>query len=1043
MRAYKAPGIYSTFVPAQETVNGGRSLRRLAIVGPGQKFFVRENVAVERSEKAIFDELENDGLIDIISASSCKIKNGKPVYADGKIFTNYIIKDGKIIWLPADEDGNITDKYLIPATCYKELTSIETEGSKLLMSEGIVDAKITLNADEKAMNEVLEDANYILTVNNTDKIGTFTVANEETEELIGEYHLSETTMEYRDDIIKGVSLRVIGTAIDEETGEYLFGENVQVGDAIRICVRAAKNRVDAKAFLNFFAVPRDEEGKPVTDVELLNDFAYSKTSADGVAFEAATGLKVVANDAPSVADNEIKLDDANAKAKAGETFIAGDFIGKVPVLVLEGKANATDLYKLSNDSYEVDVVAGANQLVIDYKKENFAGYTVDGEKICKYDPAALAQYNADHGESLELTDIENNSRGEAIVDAKLTFSVDFATGIAANKPIEGFKAGNIYIEVEDFEYITPEDPARSRREITGIKVYQKDKENVLAAIPTGLKFVLDIDGTKKEYEPKAAASPDPAVTAEQAMENFKKDLMVALNAEDAEANPDGKGLEIAIDPFSPLAVVNIKDLNTFVKDVEILKKKKLANADYVIEYVSGATEKTVAIRVSKIVPKKNKSDKIVEALIPISGAMKVSMFKNNEITSIIPGVSFKIDAKGLAEKVADRTIVRGDILGIISTRPDLYPEGQPADGDVYYISYKYKRTDFSPKIFTEYEDIVEVYGNYNVALNGYVANGVTLAAQLAMQNGAQEVIIAQIESDTNQGYFDAIDKLANIDQNIISVDIIVPLTTNYEVIKYLSDHVTLYSSDDFCLYRMGYVGADKDEVIDSESLEYISDELGSIQKTMSLKNERMVYVCPGTVIKTVINPTTGYPVTRTLTSPYAAAAVAGLAMRNDLAEPLTNKIVYGFDSLGTIYKETEANKLANAGCLVLKQDKGEIRVRHGITTFYEFQTFNDVHSNEITFIQIKDRVISLCRSELGKKYVGNKLKASLINDVEYTLTQILNTLAAAEIIVSYEGVSVTRDIDNPMQINIRFFIEAVYPLNFLEVEFGFSTTISE
>lgn len=1045
MRAYKAPGIYSTFVPAQETVNGGRSLRRLAIVGPGQKFFVRENVAVERSEKAIFDELENDGLIDIVSASSCKIKNGKPVYSDGKIFTNYIIKDGKIIWLPADEDGNITDKYLIPATCYKELTNIETEGSKLLMSEGIVDAKITLDADGKAMNEVLEDANYILTVNNIDKIGTFTVANEETEELIGEYHLSETTMEYRDDIIKGVSLRVIGTAIDEETGEYLFGENVQVGDAIRICVRAAKNRVDAKAFLNFFAVPRDEDGKPVTDVELLNDFAYSKTSADGVAFEAATGLKVVANDAPTVADNEIKLDDANAKAKAGETFIEGNFVGKVPVLVLEGKANATDLYKLSNDSYEVDVVAGANQLVIDYNKENFAGYTVDGERICKYDAAALAQYNADHGENFELTDIENNSRGEAIVDAKLTFSVDFANGVNPNEPIEGFKAGSIYVEAEDFDYITPADPEKSRRVITGIKVYQKDKENVLDAIPTGLKFVLDIDGTQTEYEPKE--SPDggvtPAIDAKEAMKKFKEDLMAVLNAEDPDDNPNGKGLEIAIDPFSPLAVVNIKDLNTFVKDVEILKKKKLANADYVVEYVSGATEKTVAIRISKIVPKKNKSGKIVEALIPISGAMKVSMFKDNTITSIIPGVSFKIDAKGLAKKVADRTIVRGDILGIISTRPDLYPDGQPADGDVYYISYKYKRTDFSPKIFTEYEDIVEVYGNYNVALNGYVANGVTLAAQLAMQNGAQEVIIAQIESDTNQGYFDAIDKLANIDQNIISVDIIVPLTTNYEVIKYLSDHVTLYSSDDFCLYRMGYVGADKDEVIDSESLEYISDELGSIQKTMSLKNERMVYVCPGTVVKTVINPTTGYPVTRTLTSPYAAAAVAGLAMRNDLAEPLTNKIVYGFDSLGTIYKETEANKLANAGCLVLKQDKGEIRVRHGITTFYEFQTFNDVHSNEITFIQIKDRVISLCRSELGKKYVGNKLKASLVNDVEYTLTQILNTLAAAETIVSYEGVSVTRDIDNPMQINIRFFIEAVYPLNFLEVEFGFSTTISE
>ena len=242
---------------------------------------------------------------------------------------------------------------------------------------------------------------------------------------------------------------------------------------------------------------------------------------------------------------------------------------------------------------------------------------------------------------------------------------------------------------------------------------------------------------------------------------------------------------------------------------------------------------------------------------------------------------------------------------------------------------------------------------------------------------------------------------------------------------------------------MGYVGASKDEPIDSDAKDYEGDKLGSIQKTMAMKNERMVYVVPGTISKTVINPVTGYSVVRTLPAPYAAAAVAGLAMRNDLAEPLTNKIVYGIDSLGTIYQEVDANKLANAGCLVLKQDKNEIRVRHGITTFYEFQTFNDVHSNEITFIQIKDRVISLCRSELGRKYVGNKLKTSILNDIEYTLTQLLNTLAAAETIIGYEGVSVTRDIDNPMQVNIKFFIEAVYPLNFLEVEFGFSTTISE
>ena len=221
MKSYKAPGIYSTFVPAAETVNGGRSLRRLAIVGSGQKFFTRENVDVKRSDSSIFDELENDGVIEITRVTSCPFKNGKLVYKDGKNYTSYVIKDGKIVWLPYDENENISNEYLVPAKCYKELY-YDTNGSKLLMDSGLVDAQLITDRNGKVMESIVEDADYVLSVNNTEKIGTFTIENITKGELVGEYSLSETTLGYREDIIPGVRVKVIGTAIDEETGEYLF-----------------------------------------------------------------------------------------------------------------------------------------------------------------------------------------------------------------------------------------------------------------------------------------------------------------------------------------------------------------------------------------------------------------------------------------------------------------------------------------------------------------------------------------------------------------------------------------------------------------------------------------------------------------------------------------------------------------------------------------------------------------------------------------------------------------------------------------------------
>ena len=159
----------------------------------------------------------------------------------------------------------------------------------------------------------------------------------------------------------------------EETGEYLFNEEVMVGDAVKICVRAPKNRIEAKAFLNYFADPRDTEGDVITEPSKLAYVVYSKTNMDGVAFDASNGgLKVVDGDPAN--EKEIKKDDANAKRKAGEAeFAENDYVGRVVSLVIADKKLSSDLYYVLKDSKKYSYDETNMLKDVKYSREQDAG----------------------------------------------------------------------------------------------------------------------------------------------------------------------------------------------------------------------------------------------------------------------------------------------------------------------------------------------------------------------------------------------------------------------------------------------------------------------------------------------------------------------------------------------------------------------------------------------------------------------------------------------------------------------------------------------
>lgn len=395
---------------------------------------------------------------------------------------------------------------------------------------------------------------------------------------------------------------------------------------------------------------------------------------------------------------------------------------------------------------------------------------------------------------------------------------------------------------------------------------------------------------------------------------------------------------------------------------------------------------------------------------------------------IIPGVNFKL------KDIDPADITTGDIIKIEVV--DKIAGNTPAEGSSYYVSYKYKKAEeeYDPKLFFDYDDIANEYGNYDVTASGLVINSLSLGAEIAFSNGVGSLICVQAKNDSDYEINKAIDKLKRTLPGIDNVNTIVPLSSSQDVGSYAANHVTMMSEESVGKERMVYLGAYPGQEL-SKSPTALDRSYGMVEIAKSFNNERVVYVVPGELTKDIRDLRTGKINERKLPACYAAVAVACLGLVNDPAEPLTNKAISGFKYLTSMLMESEKNLLAGSGCLVLDQRGTNIIVRHGITT-----SATDVNSAEITLVQIKDYIIDALRKATAAQYVGQKNKPGIVKDIEYTVSSILDQFISQEIILSVNGLTVKRSPLDPRQVDVKFEVEAVYPLNYISISFGFSVT---
>ncbi len=350
---------------------------------------------------------------------------------------------------------------------------------------------------------------------------------------------------------------------------------------------------------------------------------------------------------------------------------------------------------------------------------------------------------------------------------------------------------------------------------------------------------------------------------------------------------------------------------------------------------------------------------------------------------------------------------------------------EPAVGDYYYITYKFQKQDFTTRLFQQFKTIEANFG----PVSG--ENRVTLAAYLAIQNGAVLVGIKQVLKVVNtnqasdQSFITAIQELATPLPGNIRPDIICPLSTSTVVYTYLLQHCEVMSNIRSQSERMGFIG-------------FASGTSPTSAQAVArgLLSNRIVAVYPDSAVITLTNEL-GESYETLVDGTFLAAALVGAVVSPavDVATPYTRRRINGFTRLVRQMDPVEANQTAVAGITVLEDLDPIIRVRQGLTT-----NMSTVLTRLPTVTQISDYVQQQSRTVLDA-FVGTKFLASRINEVEVSMSGLFKSLVQAEIVGAYAGISAEVDPDDPTILRVESYYQPIFPLLYLVLTFNLRARI--
>lgn len=352
---------------------------------------------------------------------------------------------------------------------------------------------------------------------------------------------------------------------------------------------------------------------------------------------------------------------------------------------------------------------------------------------------------------------------------------------------------------------------------------------------------------------------------------------------------------------------------------------------------------------------------------------------------------------------------------------------EPANGDIYYVTYTYQKQDFTTAFFTKMGSIESSYGAIGPDAP------VSLASYLAILNGAVVVGIKQVprEKDSNYASLDsyaaAITELEGSLPGNTLPDIITPLRgDSLELYQVLRRSNAIQSSIRYRSERTSIIGAS------AGTLPRIATDWA---QTLSDTRMRLVYPDMATLS---LQDATGKTSEVLVDGPMLAAGVVGAVVspNSDVATPWTNKRLVGYTQLARRLDAVEQNQIAQKGITILDEVPPFLRIRHGLTT-----DVTNVLTRTPTIIQIADEVQRQSRAAM-ERFIGIKYLPGVLSQVEGRLAMVLKSLVKKNIITAYTGVEANVNPDDATSANVSAFYSPVFPLLYIVMNFHLRSSLT-
>lgn len=411
---------------------------------------------------------------------------------------------------------------------------------------------------------------------------------------------------------------------------------------------------------------------------------------------------------------------------------------------------------------------------------------------------------------------------------------------------------------------------------------------------------------------------------------------------------------------------------------------------------------------------------------PYYAVNNIAIVRGDGATDEIPGLTVtdlidNLQVQGGYREGIDFISVGGNTIGWIDGA------NVPSAGSTYYVNYNAPKTDeyYLPQECYDIEEVIDIAGP--VLLSDGTINEITLASQIAFENGANKVTFAQVD-ETNGGYTETNFKAALAQLEDVKVNVLVaPGATTSSLQNAILNHVTQMSSYTERAERIAFVCPTSDTISDI------------VEQAEGLDSDRMVLMFPPTC-QVRLADDNGNEQAYDVNSTYLGAAICGLMtdVDRDEASPITWQNLAGFSGLdGKFYKDSKYNTLTSGGVCCVFNNNGVIKVNQAVTT-----DTSAVDKIELSVRNIKDTIQYQSRQLMEKNFVGTKL---FINEIVPKAKSVLDNFCQQKVAeevfnpkdgdAGYGDIQISQSPNDPRILLVHFKFRPVFTLTWVDISY--------